>query len=343
MDGTDVRRFRPAVRAVLAVLVVALIWVVPSDANGSRSPTEAIGFVAVPPGPIPAGLLAGTGVKKGEPNPSDEVVGVASFNVRGPGLLEDRITDVRKLTGDPSVDIIGLQETHDNGGGALMKAAIGPGWTYAQDWSQGNSAEVAVAWRSTRFDLVSARTLRASRSIADLAKVRARRGYSNRDNRLGPARFTAVVMLRDRATGRTVEVINAHTDQYCEVDRGPRAGQPLSNANAQAAEAQIAQIRKYVAESKAHYVVVTGDLNIGFVGDQQARSPRFPRAVLQPVAVPSYASLGLRGLLPSLITSGRFVDYVYLARRSPAVFLHQAVLDGFHSDHRPLVVEVALR
>jgi len=335
---------RQRVRSGAVLLAALALLVAPAAASTADSTAAATGAHARKARPvIPKRLLAGTGTKKGVRVPNDEVVGIVSYNVFAPGGLNNRIADIRRLTNDPRVDVLALQETRDHQGRLLMPDSIPSNWSYAQDWQQDNSAEVAVAWRSSRFELASATTLRGCRSVTEIAASRAKRGYPNADNRSAPARYTAVVVLRDLDTGRNVEIINAHANQHSEVYRGRRAGQPLTNANAQGAMAHFSQLRQLVDQSTADYTFVTGDLNIGFVGDEQVRYPRFPRMLLGPVAVSSYTSLGLRGLQPSLTTSGRFTDYVLMSRRSRAVFLSQSLPGGFHSDHRPLFVEVALR
>lgn len=332
------RRARPAV-----ALLAALTLLAPAAAGAADSAASATGVHARKRPSIPQRLLTGTGAKKGVRTPTDKIAGIASYNVFAPGDLNNRVADIRRLTTDPRVDILALQESHDRQGRLMMTTAVPSDWSYFQDWQQDNSAEVAVAWRSSRFELVSATTLRGCLSVTEIAQSRAKRGYPNADNRSAPARYTAVVVLRDLTTGRSIEILNAHANQHSEVYGGRLAGHPLNNANAQGAKAHFAELRRLVDQSIANYTFVTGDLNIGFVADQQVRNPHFPSALLGPVAVSSYTSLGLRGLKPSLNTSGRFTDYVLMSRRSRAAFLHQSLPSGFHSDHRPLIVQVALR
>ena len=72
-----------------------------------------------------------------------------------------------------------------------------------------------------------------------------------------------------------------------------------------------------------------------------------PAKALASVARSSYDVLGGKDLLPTHPPTGRFIDYVHAARSDlesgDLKFLSQRTLLGFNSDHRPLLVRIALR
>lgn len=78
-----------------------------------------------------------------------------------------------------------------------------------------------------------------------------------------------------------------------------------------------------------------------YVADARRRAPGFVLGHVGRYAKSSYEQLGTHGVAPTLGNS-RYVDYVFLDRRSAAHFVSHASLGGFRSDHRPLVAKVRL-
>ena len=152
------------------------------------------------------------------------------------------------------------------------------------------------------------------------------------------ARYLNWVKLRERATGRTVYVINNHAPPSVQ----GRDGLPNQEMEErlelyrQHMEGLTALIRKFRADGSL--VVVTGDLNVNFRTDRRAQHPLFPYARLGGVGVrASYFHLGE----PTLGTHGsgdRLIDYVAASNPKKLLARSQRILTGYSSDHRPVVV-----
>ena len=92
--------------------------------------------------------------------------------------------------------------------------------------------------------------------------------------------------------------------------------------------------------------MATGDLNVDYTADARVRADGFSADALHGLGIPSYAALPMADLLPTHPGSGRYIDYVFLDRRTygeRAAFVSHRVLTGYDSNHRPIVARIALR
>lgn len=284
--------------------------------------------------PTPA-LIRGTGEMKAPTSQRATygTVGVASYNVFLDLTFDQQKADLDRLTSNPRVDVIGFQEAAD---AKTLLDRLPTGWAYYMAKPDGNGREVPVAYRTTRFTFVSARTVKMHDGMEALVK------NPGPLDRAFPPRFTTEVVLTETKSGQSFTVFDTHTNQRTEAFQIGKPGVAWNNINAAAAKTHFKTMTDMVKDSKSRYVVVVGDLNWDYVADQIKRPAGFVEGTLGTVAVSSYESLGLGTLPPSAPDSGRYIDYVMLTKASKAAFTGQDILFGYNSDHRPVLATIAL-
>jgi endonuclease/exonuclease/phosphatase family metal-dependent hydrolase len=259
-------------------------------------------------------------------------LGVATFNAFV-GLNTDRAReDVRSLASVEGLDLIGWQEVNANPPGALGLPERG--WETVQSFKPNSSPhELAVSWRRTEFTLVSSRMIRMHGD-----------SNSNRgDDRSFPARWVLEVVLeRTGPYPDLVTVLNTHVNHRIERWQS-EPGRPFANTNTARALTHLEKLRGIIAAATSRYTVLLGDFNWNFVADGESRRDDLLHERLGDIAFSSWEALGLDGHAPSHPYSQRRIDYVFLSRRSPAAFVGQSVIEGLHSDHRPVTACIALR
>jgi endonuclease/exonuclease/phosphatase family metal-dependent hydrolase len=256
-------------------------------------------------------------------------VGVASMNMYRQLSPEHARADALELTRRPTVDVVGWQEA-DRYGTVLHSL---PGWDTKTFPFGKASSELAVSWRSSEFRLVTA----SQRQVA--LGISYRQGRYPFGNRL-----VAVVTLEHRESGRLLTVIDAHLPQAIEDLERP--GRWRETINAFRARNQLARIASTWTSAPGRWVVGTGDYNFDAQADARYRPVGGPRRALAGTAVSTYQLLGTDVMATHWPTDRR-IDYVWVDR---AAYRHdkiavtgQWVLNGFHSDHRPLVARLTLR
>jgi len=258
-----------------------------------------------------------------------DVVGVASYNVFCCRSEGDLAADLRRLTSRDDVDVVGWQETDEIAG--LFPALEAQGWStrFFTDGGQEN----AISWRRSTFALVDSRS------------VLVHRGADAPDTpQPFPDRYVTSVVLRHRASGERLTVFDTHVNQYVENLADP--GTWRNNINAVRAKDHLEAFADLWRRADTRWVVGTGDLNFDYRAEARVRPVRGISATLGAVAESSYQALGLRGLPPTHRLSGRWIDYVLAGRdaleEGRMAFRSQRALDGYGSDHRPLVVRLEL-
>jgi endonuclease/exonuclease/phosphatase family metal-dependent hydrolase len=259
-----------------------------------------------------------------------DVVGLVSMNQFSTLSLPQARSDADRVTSRPAVDVVGWQEAQHFGG--VFWSLRQRGWD-TRRFPQG-ARELAVSWRRSEFAYVSS----SSRLVAW--------GVDHRTGRYPFGnRYIVRVTLRHRPTGRLLSVINTHLPHKAEDRDHPGRWTPTSNAAR--ARFQLERMRKEWEQAPGRWVVGTGDYNFDAVADARVRLPKAPLRALSPVALSSYAVLGVRGLQPTHPPTGRFIDYVHAARRDLRTgtvrFLGQRILAGLNSDHNALLVRLVLR
>src|SRR6266540_5033949 len=99
--------------------------------------------------------------------------------------------------------------------------------------------------------------------------------------------------------------------------RRPRPSRPPPRQpQCQPGPAAPRQDGRLLGERPGHYLVATGDLNVDYTADARVRADGFPADALHGLGIPSYAALPMADLLPTHPGSGRYIDYVFLDRRT---------------------------
>ncbi len=257
-------------------------------------------------------------------------IGVVSMNEFSQLSVDQARADAVSLTSRSAADVVGWQEAQHFA--AVFGTLRDRGWD-TKRFPQG-AKELAVSWRRSKFAYVSSSSRLVAFGVDD---VTGRYPFGNR--------YIIRVTLRHRATGRLLSVINTHLPHKSE-DRD-RPGHWTQTSNAARAKFQLERMRREWETAPGRWVVGTGDYNFDARADARVGLPGAPAKALAKVARSSYAVLGGKALLPTHPPTGRYIDYVHAARSDlesgDLRFLSQRTLWGFRSDHRPLLVRMALR
>lgn len=274
---------------------------------------------------------AAPGARPQVPAIASQKIGVASFNQYVQLSDSAGLEDALDLTSRDGVTIVGWQEGF--AAGPTYQALEDRGWATKRYVRTKGSRELAVSWRKDRFALVGS----ALHKLAD--------GVAEGDGRYPfGTRYALRVTLRERASGELLSVINTHLPQRIENLDVP--GTWRTTKNALRAARQLDRLAEIWERAPGRWVIGTGDYNIAALADQRARNSGGVVAAYAGVARSSYSLLGFRGLQPTHPYSGRFIDYVHLARsavrQGRIELLGQRTPGGLNSDHRPLVVRLKL-
>ncbi len=264
-----------------------------------------------------------------------QTVRISTYNIEHGLSAEAAVADVQDLAADS--DIVTLQEmssgTRRRGVvETLLNCTMCPFEGYLPTPAVPGGTPILYRWE--RFRLEGTGTVQVSE-----------------DTFVGPAgagpstlraRYINLVRLRERATGRSLYVLNNHAVPTVQ----GRGGGPNDNHPARLAlyGQHMSGLTSLVSELKADgsLVFVTGDFNVNYRRDRVIKAPLFPYARLGALGVgASYEALGE----PALGThglgrgrAGRLIDYVWYLRHDAVTPVAQRVLSGYESDHRPLVV-----
>lgn len=257
-----------------------------------------------------------------------QVVGVATFNQYRLLSYADAMADARALTSLPQVDIIGWQEAYNTG--PVLRALGSRGWD-TKRFRQG-ATELAVSWRRADFEFVSADQRLVARGVGDES---GRYPFGDR--------YTIRVTLRDRGTGELISVLDTHLPQAIEDLDRPGHWRPTFNSIR--ARTQLTRMAAMWDRAPGRWVVGTGDYNVDVRAETRTRPQGGLTRMFAGRAVSSYAMLG-EDLAPTHPSTGRLIDYVHASREDVKAgrirFLDQRTIPGLNSDHRPLLVRLAL-
>lgn len=277
--------------------------------------------------------------RKGEP--VSETVRVASYNAGVMVKPRGTLADVTALM-EAGVDVIALQEASS---GEKRKAireqlldcetCLYDGWMPTEAVPGGQP----ILYRSDRFTLVDEGMVEVSP-----ATFVGSRGAGPSTIR---AKWVTWVRLKSVATGRPFWVLNNHA--VPTVQRGD--GRPntklikrvrLYRQHMEGLTALIDELRA----SAGGAIYVLGDLNVNYRTDSVVAPTVFPYYTMTQAGLTStYGVLGMPEHGTHVLPNGfdkRLIDYgYYLPKRwmTPTV---QNVLEGYRSDHRPLVVDYTL-
>lgn len=307
-----------ALLAAVALLVAGAHAVAPVEAD---TPAPSVGSATAAGIPPPAGPVA--------PPTGAATIGVVSMNELMDLSLDEARADFARMTARPDVDVVAIQEAH----------AWGPALEELHGWDHTllpvPYGGLAIAWRTSTFTALehSVRVILMHPSISAAESIRPQ-----------PPRYTQQVTLRHRGTGRAVTVVNTHVNSWIEQLDEP--GMARAGVNATRARRHLAAMAQRWGDLPGDVALAVGDFNVDHSADEATRSPGMPAAAFAGRAVNSYTARGgVHGLLPTHVGTGRWIDYVWMDvadYRVYADFTSTEVLTGYHSDHRPLLVTVAL-
>ncbi len=259
-----------------------------------------------------------------------DLLGVVTMNQFRELSLDEAREDAMFVTSRTGVDVVGWQESQRFG---PVFAAL-----RQRDWATRRfpfgANELAISWRRSEFEYVSS----SSRLVAyGVDQVTGRYPFGHR--------YIIRVTLRHRETGRLLSVLDTHLPQKIEDLDHP--GRWTTTSNAARARYQLERMTREWHQAPGRWVIGTGDYNFDAVADAEVGLAKAPAKALASVATSSYAVLGDRGLLPTHPPTGRYIDYVHAAnsdlRAGHIEMLDQRIFAGLNSDHRPLLVWLALR
>jgi endonuclease/exonuclease/phosphatase family metal-dependent hydrolase len=296
------------------------------DGGGeARASLSSVTSLAIPPIGEKPPTRAGAVIER------RDLVGVVTMNQYGRELSTTQaLADARFVTSRSGVDVVGWQESQRFG--PVFSALRSRGWATRQ--FPNGARELAISWRRAEFEYVSS----SSRLVAyGVDEVTGRYPFGHR--------YIIRVTLRHRPTGRLLSVINTHLPQ--KIEDLDRPGRWMKTSNAARARFQLERMRREWLQAPGRWVVGTGDYNFDARADRRTQLRRAPARALGSVATSSYAVLGGRDLLPTHPPTGRYIDYVHAAnsdlKAGHIKFLGQRTLNDLNSDHRGLLVWLALR
>jgi endonuclease/exonuclease/phosphatase family metal-dependent hydrolase len=274
------------------------------------------------------------------PAPVSATVRIATYNTEAGVTTANSLADISKLAAQ-GADIITLQEMGSGARRAAVTAALVDCSMCAYEAympadAPMNSTPILFKW--SKFRLEGTGTKQVSEAT-----------YVGK-NGAGPstlrAKYINYVQLRERATGQEVYILNNHAIPSVQ----GKSGGPDQTYPARLAlyKQHMDGLKALITELKATGAAVfaTGDLNVNYRRDRIVKDPLFPYTNMAKVDVhASYELLGepTRGthVLPNGNDS-RLIDYVYVLRHPGVTAVAQNVLLGYHSDHRPLLVDFTL-
>jgi endonuclease/exonuclease/phosphatase (EEP) superfamily protein YafD len=274
------------------------------------------------------------------PAPITATVRITTYNTAAATSVADALSDIKKLAAQ-GADIITLQEM----GGRVRRAAVSaalvdcsmcPYESYMPADAPMNSTPILFKWSKFRLEGTGTRQVSAATYVGR--------------NGAGPstlrAKYINYVLLRERATGQEVYVLNNHAIPSVQ---GRSGGADLTYPKRLALYRQhMDGLKALVTELKANgaAVFVTGDLNVNYRRDRIVKDTLFPYVNMGQVDVhASYELLGAPVLGTDVLANGndtRLIDYVSALSHPGVTAVAQNVLTGYHSDHRPLQVDFTL-
>lgn len=266
-------------------------------------------------------------------------VGVVTYNAYihlRPAQLR---SDMLRLVSRSDVDIVGWQEANK----MLVRPRKGPSAIEALrqrgfETVTFGAAKEPISWRASDFELVST----SRHYMCDAAPRRASVRF--------PPKWVNVVTLRDRRTGFTLSVTNVHVAHSAEAWQS-RPGRFSRLVTATCAKTIYSRLAQLWPTLPGRYVIATGDWNFDYKTDSRRRPHGGMSHVLGPLTVSNWQALGYRKRTRTVTMRqdprpARLIDWVLVNREDVAagrIGLHShAVLQRYHSDHRPVLVRMHL-
>ena len=264
-------------------------------------------------------------------------VTVATYNTEYGRSADTVVAELKRIATD-GADVIGLQEmgvkARRDAVRAQMIDCAGCKWAALMtDLPEQNATP--ILYRSATFSLQDSGT----KKVSERTYV----GSSGAGPSTLKAKYVNWVLLRHRATGRLMYVLNNHAVPSVQgADGGPNTKNP---ERLELYRQHMAGLRSLIAELHATgaAVFVTGDFNVNYRRDVVLQPRVFPYHNLDQVNVAaSYRRMGM----PRIGTHGsgdRLIDYVHHLKRRGTPVSAQRVLTGYGSDHRPVLASYRIK
>lgn len=311
----------------------------PARQAGGAPYAALVVLLALLPGLLQPAGAAGRAGARAEAS-ADSRTRVVTYNLRHevPPWAVHR--DLRRLA-RTGVGVIALQEMggrdrRDAARAALVDCGGCHYETYMPE--PGAPATTPIFWRTDRFDLVRA----GSRQVTDDTWVGPRGA--------GPstikAKYVTWVLLREQRSGRLAYVLNNHLVASVQARDG--GANPRTERRVRLYARHLHALGDLVGALRrtGRNVVVCGDFNVNYRRDREVRDPHFPYANMWRYGLKSsYGALSEPSRGTHTLPNGydkRLIDYVYFGKGRALTPRKQWVLTGYHSDHRPLVVRLAV-
>lgn len=272
--------------------------------------------------------------------PVTATVRIATLNTAATLKTRKAVRDVVDLAGT-GADVLALQEMGSRiRRNAVTEALVDCSLCAYDAYMPGPAVEgsTPILFRWDTFRLVES----GSRQVSPATYV-GPRGAGPSTIR---AKYVNFVKLRERATGRTLYVLNNHAVPTVQASSGgPNRRLPARlRLYRQHMNGLKALVSSFQADGSAVFVV--GDLNVNYRKDRIVQARLFPFVKMGEVGLDaSHAALGEPDLGTHVLPNGhdlRLIDYVFYPRHPAVEPLSQSVLTGYRSDHRPLTVDFRL-
>ena len=261
---------------------------------------------------------------------------LASYNIRHALSPATATRDVERLV-SAGADVIGLQEMGSRKRRNAVMSAVRDCRSCVMDGAFFDSpaalGAVPILYRKDRFSLYD--------SGSQMLFPRTYIGPRGAGPSTSPAKYVTWVKLQEHRTGRFFYVLNSHALPSVQ---GSGGGANSNRTRISLYKKHMEGLKALVTQFKRHQVgvFVLGDLNVHYARDRVVQDRAFPFKNMADVRVKaSYERLGIPDSgthLRSDGTSRRLIDYVYFLGRAVFRPKNQSILDGYSSDHRPLVV-----
>ena len=255
----------------------------------------------------------------------DAQLTVGTYNIKAKVPPLRVVHDLRRLD-TAGVDVIGLQEMRS----APRKLAIQRSLTCAEcpfdayllD-NSGPATACPILWRKAEFRL-----------LGGGAKLVTGRTYVGPRGAGGPrlqAKYVVWVKLEHLGTDKVVYVLNNHAVPTVDVKHPSPRRLRLHRRHMEVLQTLVRDKARTGAA-----VFAVGDFNVNFRGDIIHRSRFFPYAMMAKVG--AHSNWQQLGAPPGGTHGTRLIDYVFSRPANGTTAVHQAMLGGYHSDHKPVLV-----
>jgi len=267
-------------------------------------------------------------------------VRIVTYNAQYKRSPAEVVADIRKIMRE-GADVIGLQEMGGLRRRTSVREKLVDCASCRYDAYMDNTAvqnATPILYKSAKFRLLST----GWRQLSDTTYV-GRAGA-------GPAtlkpKFVNYVELQHRVTDRTIYVLNSHAVASVQGrDGGRNTKHP---ARLRLYRQHMDGLKRLITKLRAtgDPVFSTGDFNVNYRRDSVVRDPMFPYVNMREVGVhASYEYLGMPDIGTHQLANGnntRLIDYVFSLDHAAVTPRKQEILQGYGSDHRPVMVRFAL-